>query len=297
VNDVRRAARFLAPVALLVAALVLGSAGPAAAATPAPTAPQVLELGKGPTVVLVHDLGGSRMSWLPTARKLSASRHVVLVDLPGHGGSALPDPFTMEAAAQALDLVLAKLNPDSTVLVGAGMGGMLLLQDLKVHPDRARGLVLIDAALKWTGGAGMDAETVKWLNSMLDEHYDDFIKMSYGHAGRDSIEGLRLRALVAQVPPATMKAYLRSIFTADVSGAYKSLGFPTLFVATDRVFKGLGDKEQDWPTVAKLIGFDDPASVPLRRISGSSTLVMQDMPDSLAAVLGDFSARALAAKK
>lgn len=288
-NEAQKAARFLAPAALLAVALLL--AGPPLAAAPPPVAPQTLELGRGPTIVIVHDLGGSRTSWMPTARKLIGRHHVVLVDVPGHGGSPLPDPFTLEAAAEALDQVLAKQNPDSTVLVGKGLGGMLLLQDLKVHPDRARGLVLIDASLRSPVKAD-DAEQVKWFNRMLDERYDDFIKMIYSRAGRDSAEGVRIRAMVAQVPPATMKTYYRAVFTADVTSAFKGLKVPVLFVGTDRLLK-----EQDWATVGKLLGFDDPASVPVRRIVGSSTLVMQDLPDSLAAVIADFTARSLAAKK
>ncbi len=285
VNKVLKAVRQLAPLALAAAALLLPA--PAPAATPAP---QTLELGKGPTIVIVHGLGGSRTSWMPTARRLIGARRVVLVDLPGHGGSALPDPFSFEAAAEDLDQVLARQNPDSTVLVGHGVGGMLLLQDLKVHPERARGLVLVDASLR-TPIKIEDPEQIKAFNRMLDERYDDFVKMVFSHAGRDSAEGVRVRALAAQVPPVTMKSYYRTIFTSDVSGAFKGLKIPVLYVASDRLLK-----DSDWPTVGKLLGFDDPASVPLRRIAGSGALLMQDEPDSLAAVLSDFSARVVAKK-
>jgi pimeloyl-ACP methyl ester carboxylesterase len=291
VNRAHRTRRILlAPAALLAAALFLlvARSGPAA-----PTAaPNTLDLGKGPTVVVVHDLGGSRLSWMPTARKLIGSYHVVLVDLPGHGGSALPDPFTFEAAAEALDLVLAKQNPDSTVLVGKGMGGMLLLQDLKAHPNRARGLILIDAGLK----APMkleDSEEIKWFNEMLDTRYDDFVKMVYARAGRDSLEGLRIRAMIGQVPPVTMKAYYRTIFTADVSPAFKSVKQPVLFLATDRLFKG----GRTWGAISRDLGFDDSTSVAVRRLPGSSTLVMQDMPDSLAAVISNFATQVMKGKK
>ena len=143
----------------------------------------------------------------------------------------------------------------------------------------------------------INAEQIKWFNQMLDERYDDFVKMLYSTAGRDSAEGVRIRAMLAQVPAATMKAYYHALFTADATSAFKSLKVPALFIGTDDLFKGPGGKERDWPTTAKLLGFNDPAAIPLRRIAGSSTLVMQDLPESLAAILSDFSARALAAKK
>lgn len=285
---VQTTARFLAPAALLAATLVV-SVAPLRAA--APVAPKTLELGKGPVIVMVHGLGGGRMSWMPTARKLLGSYRVVLVDVPGHGDSPLPDPFSLEAAAEALDQVLARQNPDSTVLVGHGLGAMLLLQALKVHPERARGLMMIDGILKSPVKAE-DSEQIKWFNRMLDERYDDFMKMLYAQAGRDSAEGLRIRAQVAQIQPATMKAYYRTIFTADVTQAYKALKAPVLYLATDRLLKN-----GDWATIGKQMGFDDPAAVPLRRIAGSSSLLMQDLPDSLAAVIGQFATQALAAKK
>ena len=139
----QRTARILAPAVLIAVALVLSVAWAAP-----PTAPKFLELGKGPTIVLVHELGGNRMTWMPTAKKLIGQYHVVLVDLPGHGGNPLPDPFSLETSAEALDLVLARQNPDSTVIVGKGLGGMLALLALKAHPGRARGLVLIETGLK-----------------------------------------------------------------------------------------------------------------------------------------------------
>ena len=281
-------ARFLVPAAL-VAAVLLACVTPLRAA--APVAPKALEVGRGPAIVIVHGLGSGRLVWMPTARKLVGSYHVVLVDVPGHGDSPLPDPFTLEAAAEALDQVIARQNPDSTVLVGHGLGAMLLLQELKAHPGRARGLVMLDGSLKSPVKAE-DSEQIKWFNRMLDERYDDFMKMLYSQAGRDSAEGVRIRAQVAQVPPATMKTYYRAVFTADLTPAFKALTVPYLYVATDRMLK-----DSDWPTIGKMAGFEDPAAVPVRRIAGSSTLVMQDMPDSLAAVISQFATQALAAKR
>src|SRR5260221_5110486 len=62
------------------------------AATPATL--KTTELGHGPTIVFLHGLGGGRLQWMPVARKLLATNRVVLVDLPGHGDSTMPDPFS-----------------------------------------------------------------------------------------------------------------------------------------------------------------------------------------------------------
>src|SRR5512132_713198 len=44
--------------------------------------------GSGPTVVLVHGLGGAARNWAAVAPALAECRRVLVPDLPGHGGSA-----------------------------------------------------------------------------------------------------------------------------------------------------------------------------------------------------------------
>ena len=284
-----RTAWILAPAALLAFALLLSVAPPGAAAPP--VAPKTLELGKGPTIVLVHDLGGNRSVWMPTVRKLLGKYRVVLVDLPGHGESPAPDPFTFEAAAEALDLVLAKQNPDSTVLVGKGVGGMLALLDLKAHPGRVRGLVVIETGLKST--LKVDDQEIKYFLDMLDSDYDRVLKMIFSKAGRDSMQGVAIHAMASQTPPQTIKSYIGASLTGDATSALKSVQVPFLFVATDRLFKG----GKSPGTALLALGYEDTTSVPMRRIANAGYLVMQDQPDTLAAVIADFTARALAAKR
>ena len=284
-----RTAWIMAPAALLAFALLLSIAPPGAAAPP--VAPNTLDLGKGPTIVLVHDLGGNRSVWMPTVRKLLGKHRVVIVDLPGHGGSPAPDPFTLEAAAEALDLVLAKQNPDSTVLVGKGIGGTLALLDLKAHPGRVRGVVLIETGLK--SSLKIDDQEIKYFLAQLDANYDQVLKMIYGRAGLDSMQGVAIHAMAAQTPPQTIKAYIGASLTGDATSALKSLQVPYLFVATDRIFKG--GKTQG--AALRDLGYEDTTSVPVRRIANAGYLVMQDQPDTLAAVIADFTARALATKK
>jgi pimeloyl-ACP methyl ester carboxylesterase len=287
VTKTQRTACILAPATLLAVALL---AAPLGAATPT-EAPKTLELGKGPTIVIVHDLGGSRTSWMPTTRKLIGTHRVVLVDLPGHGGSALPDPFTLDAAAEALDLVFAKQNPDSTVIVGKGLGGTLALLALKAHPGQVRGVAVIDAGLK--SPMPVDDQMIKYFQRQIDERYDDLMKTIYTRMGRDSVQGMNIHAMAMQVPARTMKAYWGALPLVDATPAMKALQAPFLFLATDRVFTG----GKSWGTVAREMGYEDTTATRMRRLPGAGYLVMQDQPDSLAAAIAQFTAQALATKK
>jgi 3-oxoadipate enol-lactonase len=286
VTKTQKTVCILAPAVLLAVgfALSIAWAGP-------PTAPRPFELGRGPTIVLVHELGGNRMTWMPTAKKLIGKYHVVLVDLPGHGGNPLPDPFTLEAAAEALDQVLVGLNPDSTVIVGKGLGGTLTLMDLKVHPRRARGVVLIDTGLK--SSLKIDDQEIQYFVEQMDENYDMVLKYIFSRAGRDSAQGVVIHATAAQTPPATIKKFVGASLRADATPALKALQVPYLFVGTDRVFKD----GRAAGAALRSLGYDDTSAVQVRRIRDAGYLVMQDQPDTLAAVIADFATRVLAKKK
>lgn len=274
-----------APCALV--ALALLAIAPAAHAASAPAPARTLDLGRGPTFVIVHDLGDSRLTWMPTARALLAGHRVVLADLPGHGDTPLPDPFSLAAAAEALDGALAQLDPDSTVLVGKGMGGLVAMLEAETHPERMRGLVLVDAAL--APPMKVDDQQMKQFFDWVDANYEQFVTMTFGKLGRDSLENVAIRARVAQVAPLTVKSYLRAAMTADAASGLPRLKPPLLVVATGAALRG-----QDWATAGKLLGWPNPAAVPVRTLPDAGALVMQQQPDSLAAILDGFERQVIA---
>lgn len=256
-----------------------------------PVAPKFTSLGRGPTVVFVHDLGGARTVWMPTARKLIAKDQVVMVDLPGHGDSALPDPFSFEACGKALALLLAAQKPESTVIVGQGMGGLVALHALQQNPGRARGLLLVDVPIRIT--SEIPDQFRRQFERMLDENYDVFLRQLYSQAGRDSAESAALYAQASLVPPVTMKAYMRSMFSADATKGLQAFKGRIELVTTGRYWPA----DKDWPTVAKERGYPDPAAFTPTRIVSAGRFVAKDQPDSLAAAITGLIDRSLAAKK
>ena len=274
---------------VIVAAAASLMAGRALAA--APVALKTTELGQGPTIVLVHELGSGRMSWMPVARRLIARHRVVMVDLPGHGESPMPEGFTLQAAADALDLVMARQKPDSTMLVGHGVGGVVALLEAKAHPERMKGLVVIAAAAR-SPMPVPDQQRQTFLQ-YIDEHYDDFVRMMFTAQGRDSAQAVAVHAQAAQVPPATMKAYLRELLVLDASDAVKSLKLPLLYVGGGSNWPA----DQGWPEMAKKFGYEGAPNASWRRIGASGHYVAQDQPDSVATAIAEFEARVMGATK
>ena len=262
-------------VALAVTAVLAADTKPSLMAT---------EMGTGNgTIVLVHGIGGSRTDWLPTVKRLRDRYKLVMVELPGHGSSPLPEPFSLEAAADAIDEVIAKQNAESTIVVGQGLGGMLALQALARHPGHARGLVLVDASLK--SPLQLDDRQIDQLVRYMDENYAAFNQMAFSRMGRDSAESAILFARMAAVLPLTVKSYTRHLLRADASRDLKKLDMPVQLVLTERTWKG----DATWAEVAKTMGYRDTALVMTRRVANAGTLVMKDQPDVLAAILSGYA--------
>lgn len=87
--------------------------------------------GSGPTLVLIHGLGGALVNWEPVMKLLAAERDVIAVDLPGFGGS---DPLPAGAGHSAVAMGggvtehLASLGIRRPHLAGNSLGAWVALE-------------------------------------------------------------------------------------------------------------------------------------------------------------------------
>lgn len=104
--------------------------------------------GSGPSIVLVHGLGGSHINWMRVGSALSTYGRVLAPDLIGFGRT-VPDrrsPGVMSNRA-LVDRFTAEVGGGDAILVGNSMGGLISLLQAARRPHRVRGLVLVDPAL------------------------------------------------------------------------------------------------------------------------------------------------------
>lgn len=101
-----------------------------------------------PAVVLVHGFAASLHAWEPWVQRLSPEYRVVSLDLPGHGLTRAPDGYQAsgERSVAVVDELTRRLGVERFVLGGNSMGGGVAWNYALTHPDRLRGLVLVDAA-------------------------------------------------------------------------------------------------------------------------------------------------------
>lgn len=98
----------------------------------------VERLGAGePRLVLAHGFTQTARSWLPLARPLAEHHEVLLVDLPGHGGSS-EIAASVECGARMLGDVGGR-----GVYVGYSMGARHVLRLACDRPELVRAMVLV----------------------------------------------------------------------------------------------------------------------------------------------------------
>jgi pimeloyl-ACP methyl ester carboxylesterase len=269
------ARRWLLLLIVLVAILIVARQG-----LRPPRTPSYYAFGHGPTVVLVHGLGSQMQHWLPTARLLARHHRVVLVELPGHGLAPMPTPFTLEQAAQALDDAIRDATDQPVVLVGHSVGGLVAAEEALLHPERVRGLVLVETSLK-----PQVPESMRDLMlSRLEHDYDHLLHDAYLSFGRDSVQGEALYSEVAHMDPAMVKPWIRLALFADLTTQMRKLQPLLLAIFTTHSW----DAKESWPEVAKELGYDGVPHVQPVRIDHAGHFPMLDQPQALADLIARF---------
>ncbi len=139
-----------------------------------------------PAVVFLHGLVMDNLSsfYFTVANAVAQIAEVILYDLRGHGRSERP-PSGYGLADMVADLaaLLDAIAAGPVLLVGNSFGGLLGLAFAAAHPERARGVVLIDGHLGEQGWTEKMAATLE----LEGEERDRRIAASFEHwLGRHS---------------------------------------------------------------------------------------------------------------
>jgi pimeloyl-ACP methyl ester carboxylesterase len=104
-----------------------------------------------PYLLLLHGLGGTKVSFFDTAAALSANYRVHALDLPGFGSSSKPTRARYDAPyfAKTVLQVMDELGIRRAHIVGNSMGGRVALEVGLTQPDRVGALALLCPAVAW----------------------------------------------------------------------------------------------------------------------------------------------------
>jgi len=238
----------------------------------------VRDEGSGPAVVLLHGMSSSLHTWDGWAERLRQSYRVVRFDLPGFGLTG-PNPardYSVDAYTAVVDHVTKQLGLQHFVLGGNSMGGGIAWAYALAHPDRVRGLILVDALGYPLRGADLPIafRMARWpvlpsLLTHLDPRrlVDNGVRKSYSDASRIRPDTL------ARYYELTLRAGNRAAFVdcmraprRDESARIRELHQPTLILwgADDRLIpvEAARSFARDIPG-AQVIVYDGLGHVPM----------------------------------
>jgi pimeloyl-ACP methyl ester carboxylesterase len=113
-----------------------------------------------PTVLLIHGVTASHLSWPFVAERLPDVR-VIAPDLRGRGRSnGLTGPAGLAAHARDMVAVLDALDIEDVVVVGHSMGAFVALVLADMYPERVSRVVLVDGGLPLDLPAGLASDEI-----------------------------------------------------------------------------------------------------------------------------------------
>jgi pimeloyl-ACP methyl ester carboxylesterase len=178
-----------------------------------------LDIGQGPSVLLVHGLGATWRTWVRNIEPLAANHRVIAVDLPGFGRSErLDGRVGMNRLGDALADLLDWLDISAATVIGHSMGGLVVERLALDHARRVSALGLV-----CTGGIPFSAVTrALFVSSMLGVNLllrDRFRRSVV--LGIPPVRDLMIRGLVAD-PRSLTPALANELFRGVGSPGYGS---------------------------------------------------------------------------
>ena len=109
--------------------------------------------GEGPPILLVHGVTGHAWMWHVVAGLLAPRRHVIAIDLRGHGDSQWSRSGNYPTDDHVADLTALLPSLGAPVdLVGSSWGGLASLRLVDRSPGLVRRLALLDAPMRFDQG-------------------------------------------------------------------------------------------------------------------------------------------------
>ncbi len=217
-----------------------------------------------PVVLLLHGYPLDGRMWRAQVAALGGTHFVVVPDLPGFGGSPMPEhQLAMDELADAVADLIEHVAPGRSVTaVGFSMGSYLALRLAITHPSKLGGLVLVG------GKATADSDEAREKRAI-----DIALAQS---AGAEAIAQKMLPTMLAEL---TRNA--RPDLADEVSGWMSAQ-------SVDAIVHGLRLMRDRPDSTGELGAIRLPALV---LVGGEDPAVPLDVADQLAAALGPDGAR------
>jgi pimeloyl-ACP methyl ester carboxylesterase len=201
--------------------------------------------GAGTPIVLLHGVGGNALWFKPLMTALSG-RHVIALDMPGHGGSTDAPNWELDALAEYLFAMAPRQLNRPAIWGGHSWGGKLAAMIAAAHPARADALLLLDPSpgpsvpvpaemfVDMTFGAelgpwpSLEAATNSVRNLPQYTNWNEDLARAFERGLVRAAD----RITRARISRETLIAICKAV-GKDYSDAIRKVSCPTLFVVAD----------------------------------------------------------------
>lgn len=245
--------------------------------------------GSGTPVVLVHGHPFDRSMWAPQVERLSERYRVIVPDLRGYGESTVvPGTTPLSVFADDLVALLDRLELDRVVLCGLSMGGQIVMEMHRTHPERISALILADTFPEAETPAGREARRAvaeRLLREGMDAYAEEVLdKMITPHNVRalPEVAAHVLRMMRGTSPEGAAAALRGRAERPDYRDSLARAAVPVLVV--------VGEEDEYTPVdVARTMHALIPGSV-LAVVEGAGHLPNLERPEAFTGAVERFLA-------
>ncbi|MCL5277465.1 MAG: alpha/beta hydrolase [Deltaproteobacteria bacterium] len=229
----------------------------------------------GPALLFLHGAGSTGMAWQAQWDFFKPLAHVIIPDLPGHGGSSCGGRGSIEDYAAAVADFIAVLCSGPAIVVGHSMGGAIAQTVALMHPEMVRGLVLI--------GTGARLRVAGQIFATIEADYGQYLDLACGFSVSDTADQ-SVRSALRKMLSKTGQSVAYNDFKAcdgfDIMDRVASITARTLIISGDR----------DMMTPLKYAHYlhDRIPRSELHVVPGAGHMVMIEKPDDVNAAIKGF---------
>jgi pimeloyl-ACP methyl ester carboxylesterase len=131
-------------------------------------------------LLMIHGAGGSTRTWKRQIARLGQHFNLLVIDLPGHGQSAMKpskdDEYTFSVISHRVWEVVDHLGIDKVHVLGVSLGAIIALRVEQLYNDRVKSVVLAGAIVQLNRKLRVIASTSLFLAKLVG--YRAFYKVA-----------------------------------------------------------------------------------------------------------------------
>jgi pimeloyl-ACP methyl ester carboxylesterase len=176
-------------------------------------------------LLLLHGALGSSAQMAPLESFLTEHLTIHRPDFPGHGGSAMPETFSIALFAEYIRDYCAERQISSCAIFGYSMGGYVALYLANKYPELVHNLITLGTKLKWDEATAAK-EAGRLQPDVMEVRIPSLVELLHEHHAPNS-----WKEVVQKTAHLLTGLGKENLLSAEV---YKKIQAPVLLMLGDR---------------------------------------------------------------